>query len=132
MVSIDTIIAMVERPSHRELSSKLKEARAAVERGAIGVINSGALAEDAIELGYLVEELQEVLLEILGEVKPGDYAGSRPPPRSYERETRDLELFAFSWMSRRFGCRVYLKFALKEGTFWLVSLHVDRGRGVRA
>ncbi len=129
LVSIDTIIAMVERPSHRELSSKLKEAREAVGKGAIRVVNPGALAEDAIELGYLVEELQEVLSEILGEVKPGHYAGSRPPPRSYEHEIRGRELFAFSWTSRRFGCRVYLKFALKEGIFWLVSLHVDRGKG---
>ena len=50
---------MVKRPSHRELSSKLKEAREAVGKGAIRIINPGALAEDAIELGYQVEELQE-------------------------------------------------------------------------
>jgi hypothetical protein len=36
------------------------------------------------------------------------------------------ELFAFRWVSKRFGCNAYLKFALKEDNFYLVSLHQHR------
>jgi hypothetical protein len=117
----------MNRPSHKELSGKLRSARQAVSEGRVALLDQFALAADAIELDYSLSlELNAVLAELLEEAGPGDYTGSRPPQRSYEQEIRDLELFAFTVKSRRFKCRVYFKFALEQGLFWLVSLHQDR------
>lgn len=82
---------------------------------------------DALELGYLIEsELHNVLMTILDETSPAHYAGGRPPQRSYEQKIKDLELFAFEVESKRFQCRIYLKFALAGNVLWLVSLHQSR------
>lgn len=124
-VSIDTII--VGRPSHKELFGKLRLTREAVRTGQIALLNQLALAADAIELGYTIEpELKAVLAELLEAASPHHYTGSRPPQRSYDAHIEGLELFAFTIPSRRFKCRVYLKFAIQDGVFWLVSLHQDR------
>jgi len=69
--------------------------------------------------------LDEVLSEVLHEISPGEYAGTRPPQRSYEKEILDQDLYAFHGLSKRFGCRVYLKFALNQDRLWLISLHRD-------
>ncbi len=117
----------MERPSNKELFSKLRDAKAAARKGHVFVINQEVIAEDAIELGYHIgHELLDVLSELLEETALAHYVGSRPPQRSYKEEIKDLELFAFVVDSRRFNCRVYLKFAVSEGFFWLVSLHQDR------
>jgi hypothetical protein len=117
----------MNRPSHRELFGKLRAARAAVEKGQVALLNQMALAADAIELDYSIgTELNAVLVELLEGTTPLDYTGSRPPQRSYEQDIEGLELFAFSVDSKRFKCRVYLKFAIAEEMFWLVSLHQDR------
>ena len=127
-VSIDTILSM-NRPTHKELIGKLREARQAVETGQIALLNELSLAIDAIELDYsIAAELNDVLAELLDNAAPANYTGSRPPQRSYEEDIQGLELFAFSLDSKRFKCRVYLKFALAGGVFWLVSLHQDRLR----
>ena len=123
-VSIDTTM---NRPSDKELFDKLRQALVAAQNRQVLLIDQDTLAEDAIELGYSIEEeLLEVLIELLNETDQGDYAGSRPPQRSYKDEIQDLELFPFSPHSTRFGCRVYLKFAISSGSIWLVSLHKDR------
>lgn len=115
------------RPSNKELFGKLREARAAVQLGNIFLIDQDVIAEDAIGLDYDIgDELQQVLAELIDETSVHHYAGSRPPQRSYKLEIEGLELFAFVVESRRFGCRVYFKFALIEGALWLVSLHQDR------
>ena len=117
----------MQRPSNKELFGKLREARAAVQKGNIFLIDQDVIAEDAIELDYDIgDELQQVLAELLDETTVHNYAGSRPPQKSYKQEIEGLELFAFVVESRRFGCRAYFKFALIEGSLWLVSLHQDR------
>jgi hypothetical protein len=117
----------MKRPSHKELYGKLAAARQAVKEGRIALLNQLSLAADAVELDYSLEfELQSILNELLNESSPGHYTGSRPPQRSYEQDIEGLELFAFAVESSRFNCRVYYKFALAEGMFWLVSLHQDR------
>jgi hypothetical protein len=118
----------VARPSHHELNRKLTQARDAVESGHIGVINPDAAAEDAQELGYLFEDVKEFLSGLLMEVGPQHYAGGRPPQKSYEEEIKGCELFAFRWKSRILDEEVYLKFTVKEGSFWLVSLHKHKKR----
>jgi len=118
----------MKRPSHKELTKKIREAEKAVSEGRIIILNQEVIACDALELGYLIEqELAEVLFGLLDEISPENYAGKRPPQRSYKKEIEDLDLFAFKVESSRFRCRVYVKFALAGGDIWLVSLHQDRG-----
>lgn len=115
------------RPTHKELSNKLASAKSAVQRQYVFLINQDAIAEDALELGYSIAlDLYEVLTELLGEVSLTHYAGSNPPQKSYMDEIQGVDLFPFVIESHRFRCRVYFKFAVTDGWFWLVSLHRDR------
>jgi len=116
----------MNRPSHREILRKLGQAKEAVRSNAVDILNPVSIAADALELGIDIEDLQGILSDLLDEIKPGDYAGQSPPQRSYEREIYACELFPFRWMSKRLGCLVYMKFALKDNRMWLVSLHEDR------
>ena len=117
----------MERPSHKELYNKLREARMAVSKGLVTLLNQDIIAADAIELEYSIEtELIPILQELLDYTTPGHYAGSRPPQKSYEREIEGLDLFPFVADCSRLKCCVYYKFALVEGRLWLVSLHQDR------
>lgn len=124
-VSIDTI--KMFRPTSKELSDKLKKAEEAVFDGRVSIIDPETAAEHAIELEYDIElDLQEVLKELLSQISRDEYAGTRPPQKSYKEEIKGLEIFPFVLDSPRFACRVYLKFALQQETFWLISLHKDR------
>lgn len=67
-----------------------------------------------------------LIQELLNEIRPEHYAGARPPLLSYEKSIEGHELFAFSWASQRLKEQTYLKFALKGGRFYYVSLHPDR------
>jgi len=117
----------MNRPSHKELFNKIREAVSAIADGRIAILNQAAVAADAIELGYVIDlELTEVLMELLDEVTPRHYAGTRPPQRSYEVDIQGIDIFPFLLESRRFNCRIYLKFALKDSFFWLVSLHQSK------
>jgi len=117
----------MQRPSHKELYNKIREARKAVASESVLLIEQDAIAQDAIDLEYDIgDDLFDVLSELLDETSPKHYAGTRPPQRSYEREIEGLELFAFVVESSRFKCRIYYKFTLAEGAFWLLSLHQDR------
>ena len=118
------------RPTYKELDNKINEAKTAVSQGAVSVINPEAVASDAMELGYLLsDDLTDVLLSVLSTLKPNDYAGKRPPPRSYENKIIMSELFAFRTPSDRFQCKVYLKFTLFDNEFFLISLHKNRNKG---
>ena len=123
----------VKRPTYKELDNKISEAKAAVTRGDINLINPHAVASDAIQLGYLLDmELTEVLLSVLSEIKPDQYVGKRPPSRSYENRIIESELFPFRARSNRFQCMVYLKFTLFDQAFFLISLHKNRNKGDKA
>ena len=114
------------RPTYHELDKKLVEARQAVAENRIRTLSPGVLAADAIELNYLMEELNHVLGGILEEASPENYAGTHPPQRSYEDKIKDRELFAFQLNSHYFDKAVYLKFVLIDGYVWIVSLHDSR------
>jgi hypothetical protein len=117
----------MKRPTPKELSNKLKQACAFVQKGQVNIINQTALATDAFELDYSIKlELLEVLNELLEETKPTDYSGHRPPKRSYEDEISGLDLFAFVVEINRFEEIAYYKFSISQDALWLVSLHVDR------
>lgn len=118
---------MIIRPSKKELSKKLREAREAIAEGRIEIVEAHVVAADALDLDYDIEtELVEILLQIFKDISPEHYKGSRPPQRSYETEIAGLDLFAFAVESARWSCAVYIKFALADDTFWLISLHKDR------
>lgn len=115
------------RPTHKELSNKIREAKKAVSKKAISVIKPDVIASDALELGYHFEnDLLKVIKSLLDEISPGNYAGSKPPQKSYEDEIKDTDLFAFNVESSWFGCGIYLKFTVFDDKFWLVSLHKNR------
>ena len=114
------------RPSFKEINQKIKQAEKAISEHRISLINPISIATDALELGFPIESIGKTLNDILGEIAPKDYVGQSPPQRSYEDKIIGCELYPFRWMSRHLGCRVYLKFTLKESQFWLVSLHEDR------
>jgi hypothetical protein len=130
-ISIDTPKrGIMERPSWGELSKKIQLANELVSDNAINIIDPTVIAADAIELGYQIKELQKVLLSVLGEITPKEYAGTRPPQKSYKEQITGSELYAFRWKSKFFGCETYLKFCLKETHLYLVSLHPHReGKG---
>ncbi len=116
----------MERPSKRERYKKIKQAKKAVSNDRLFNIDSAVIAEDALDLGYLIKDLKAVLLTIFDEINPVFYAGSYPPQKSYESQIQGSELFAFRWKSKYFGCEVYLKYVLKGKTMYLVSLHQHR------
>jgi len=116
----------MKRPSYKELNNKIHQAREAVLESRIYILDPEIIAADALEIGYLVEDISNVLYDILNEITPSNYAGQRPPQLSYEDKIKGCELFAFKWESRRFGCELYLKFVLKESLMWLVSFHQHR------
>lgn len=114
------------RPSHKELSKKIKKAREAVLGNRIAFVDPSVIAADALEIGCLVEDILDVLVEILDEISPSNYIGTRPPQRSYEAKIDGCELFSFKWESTRLGCEIYLKFAFEDDLMWLVSFHQHR------
>ena len=116
----------MSRPSYVEINNKIRQARKAASENRISILSSLSTAADALELGFGIEDISHVLLDILKEKTPNDYAGYYPPQRSYEEEILQCELFSFRWISKRLGCRAYLKFAFKGKQMWLVSLHEDR------
>ncbi len=116
----------MKRPSHSEIQGKIKQAREVVFRNYFSLLKPSIIALEALELGIQFEEINPVLVELLDEVQPRNYAGTYPPQRSYEDRISQSELFAFRWMSKRLGCMVYLKFTFKGNQLWLISLHVDR------
>jgi len=77
----------MERPSHKEISKKLRLAKELITQGNISLINPTAIVYDALELGYVVEaELQELLLGLIKNTTHKDYVGYRPPQRSYKKQ----------------------------------------------
>jgi len=116
----------MSRPTHKEISRKLREAKKGVTENRISILSPISMAADALELGLDFGNISNVLSEILDEIVPEHYVGLYPPQRSYEDQIKDCDLFAFRWLSKRLGCRTYLKFTIKENRLWLVSLHEDR------
>jgi len=120
----------MNRPTPRELFNKLREASVAVDNQRLFLIDQDTIAEHAIELEYDIDlDLQDVLEELLSLASIEDYAGSRPPQKSYRDYIKDLEIFPFVVDSPRFGCRVYFKFTINLDGLWLISLHKDRPPG---
>lgn len=65
----------------------------------------------------------QLISELLEEISPQDYKGTRPPQKSYEKAIAGSELFAFSWSSTKCAKQMYIKFVLKNERYHYVSLH---------
>jgi hypothetical protein len=116
----------MDRPSHKEINRKIKQAKEAVSDDQFSILNPVIIAADALELGINLQKISYILIDLLEEISPNDYVGQYPPQRSYEHDIEGYELLAFRWLSKTLGCRVYLKFTVKRERMWLVSLHEDR------
>ncbi len=114
------------KPTYREIDGKLRQARTALTEGRIAVVAPAVLAADALDLEYDVSHLLEILGGLLDITSPRHYAGSSPPLKSYSAVISGCDLYAFAVPCPRFGCGVYFKFAFKNDTLWLVSLHRER------
>jgi hypothetical protein len=119
---------MTERPSHRELHRKLKQAREAAAERRIRILEPDTILADLLDLDYSIANLATDLPAVFHEIGPRDYIGQSPPKKSYEKAILGSELFAFRWVSKVFGCWMYLKFAIKGQELWIVSLHRDRSK----
>jgi len=114
----------LQRPSDGELDKKIKAARAALtaQNGVYTNLNKAVGELYELEMGT-PDQIWKLILELLSEISPKDYAGGRPPQKSYEKAIENQELFAFCWDSVRLNKRMYIKFALKENRYYYVSLH---------
>lgn len=121
----------MKRSAYNELNNKIEQAKEAVTNDIIYILDPAVIAVDALELGYEVNDIAPVLSELLDDITPEHYVGTYPPQKSYEEDIRNSELFAFTITSKLFGCVVYVKYVLKEGTVWIVSLHQDRDKEER-
>lgn len=117
----------VVRPSVRELDGKIKSAIEIVSAGGkfLFANDEASMAEIRSECHDL-DTLEADILECLKEIKSSDYAGGKPPQKSYEAKLKDSDLFAFAWDSKHKGERMYLKFVIKNDNFYYVSFHKDR------
>ncbi|NGX34956.1 MAG: hypothetical protein K1060chlam1_01321 [Candidatus Anoxychlamydiales bacterium] len=117
------------RPLDGELNKKIKAAKAALisQNGLYANLNKavGELYELEIESP---NQIWKLILELLDEISPKDYAGRRPPQRSYEKTIENRELFAFCWNSLKLRKKMYIKFALKENRYYYVSLHKSKDK----
>lgn len=118
----------MKRPTHKELSKKIKTAKKMVSEGHVRVLNRAAMVADALELGYLFEdEFSEILSELIDNTEPEHYTGTKPPQKSYEIDILGLELFAFRVKSDILDPVIYYKFCIKNNYCYVISLHKDRG-----
>jgi len=131
------IAAAFERPSVKELWGKINEARTLVRKSCWAPAVPSKLKADFDELEQtfgietaLPEDQTAILMQALAEIQAVDYAGTRPPMRSYEGATVSLDMFAFRWKSTHFNCEMYFKFSLggadKGRRVWVYSIHQHR------
>jgi hypothetical protein len=113
-----------KRPSDRELAKRLNEAKDFLKnRHGLFANPSKAVGElNDLDIGNS-NDVWLLIKELLEEITPKDYEGSRPPQKSYEKAIAGLELFAFSWWSSKCAKQMYIKFVLKNERYYYVSLH---------
>jgi hypothetical protein len=113
-----------KRPSDRELIKRLNEAKKFLKnRHGVFANPSKAVGElNDLDIGD-ANDVWLLIRELLEEISPKDYRGSRPPQKSYEKAVAGLELLAFSWWSSKCAKQMYIKFVLKDERYYYVSLH---------
>ena len=121
---------MNSRPTHKELSNKLRKANELLINGNVDILEPKVILADSLELGYSFKlEFNTIVQKILDLATPGNYAGGRPPLRSYETRIKNADLFAFIVQLPILDNKdVYFKFALYQDVLVVVSLHEDKNQ----
>ena len=116
-----------KRPSDHELTKRLNEAKEFLKnRYGVFATPSKVVGElNDLDIGD-TNDVWQLIAELLEEISPKDYKGSRPPQKSYEKAIAGSELFAFSWLSPKCAKQMYIKFVLKNERYHYVSLHQSR------
>ena len=73
-----------------------------------------------------LDDLDGLLMELLGKSSLDNYTGTRPPQKSYQQEVQGAELFAFVIEKTSLNGLIYYKFSIVDDFMFLVSLHRDR------
>ena len=116
-----------KRPSDRELFKRINEAKELLKNRHGLFANPSKAVGELTELGIGdANDVWQLIKELLEEISPKDYRGSRPPQKSYEKAIEGLELLAFSWWSSKLAKQMYLKYVLKNGQYYYVSLYQSR------
>jgi len=112
------------RPSHKELSTRIAQAREAFRKKRVVAVNAGKFASQLVQLGISGQgELLHLLAELLGKIAPSTYVGQRPPTKCTETGFEEREMLAFVVECRVLGLRIYFKFIVDNDLLGLVSLH---------
>lgn len=118
---------MDKRPSDRELFKRINEAKEFLKNRCGLFANPSKVVGELGDLGIGDSiDVWQLIKELLEEISPKDYRGTRPPQKSYEKAIEGLELLAFCWWSPRFTKQMYIKFVLKNERYYYVSLHQSR------
>ena len=118
-------------PTSKTIAAKVREAIEALDSGKYAAIANKHVSADMEELGFdSAEEYWDAIYGFLHEIQDADtvkcYVGGRPPQRSYERGFQGLELFAYAWDSPSTNRRMYLKFGIRNETYYHLDCHEDR------
>ena len=117
----------MKRPSHKEITNKISQAKQALKNNNLLFINQSSLVSDALELGYLFStEIKEILTNLLNAASPENYAGLKPPQKFYEQKIYGSELYAFRTKCDILNETIYFKFVLANNHMYLISLHKHR------
>jgi len=112
------------RPSHKELSRKLRVARDRLFDGKWRVVRYRTFVEECEELNLLTaEERTDALKKVMEEITPDHYIGRHPPLKGSRGEILEMDLFEFSYKAKFLNEQVYLKFAVGEEQLFIVSFH---------
>ena len=115
------------RPSDRELFKRLNEAKEYLKNRHGLFANPSKAVGELYNLGIGdANDVWQLIKELLEEISPKDYKGTKPPQKSYEKAITGRELLAFSWWSPKYAKQMYIKFVLKDERYYYVSLHQSR------
>lgn len=117
----------MERPSTREIDKRLKEVKKALKNRRVLFANEAKVVAELMSLEIDdTDKVWDLISELIDEIELDNYAGGYPPQKSYEPLVANCELWAFSWKSSLLKKQMYLKFCIKEETFYYVSLHKSK------
>lgn len=95
-----------KRPSDRELFNRINEAKESLKnrKGLFANLSKAAGELNDLDIGN-ADDIWQLIKELLEEISPKNYRGTRPPQKSYEKAIVGVELLAFSWWSPKFTNR---------------------------
>jgi hypothetical protein len=123
------------RPSHKELTGKIRKARELLASPSDGYIpaDPAKLASNFYSLCLVSEhEQNEGLRAAFSEIDAKKYSGKRPPERAFICAVKDEEIFTFVWDSAYFRKKMYLKFCFHDSrefegdNLYIISLHEEQ------